>query len=103
MKTCGCVTRHGHGDNAICGQPYVDGIYQCSHCQLADADSALAAMTADRDKYKALAEQFARKLYEHGITKDVAPPVKLLRGEIGSIDCGFRFVAGPGESPTERP
>lgn len=33
----------------------------------------------------------------------IDPSVKLLRGEIGSIDCGFRFVAGPGESPTERP
>lgn len=35
----------------------------------------LADMTSDRDKYKAFAEQFARKLYEHGILKDLSPPI----------------------------
>lgn len=33
------------------------------------------AMEAERDKYKAFAEQFARTLFEHGLIKDVAAPI----------------------------
>lgn len=42
---------------------------------MADAADALVAMTAERDKYKAFAEQFASMLVEHGILKDMAPPI----------------------------
>ena len=31
---CGSSTTMGHGDFAICGQPYYDGIYQCNGCQI---------------------------------------------------------------------
>lgn len=47
-----------------------------THDQMrAYAAAALADMTADRDKYKAFAEQFARMLVEHGIIKDAAAPI----------------------------
>lgn len=42
---------------------------------MADAADALVAMTAERDKYKAFAEQFARTLFEHGIIKDAAAQI----------------------------
>src|SRR5215831_9747438 len=55
-RYCGSFTTMGHGDNAVCGQPYYGGIYQCHGCQVIELKSALAAKEAELEK----AEQRAR-------------------------------------------
>lgn len=49
---------------------------------MAEAADALASVAADRDKYKAFAEQYARMLVEHGIIKDVSREVPGVTVEI---------------------
>jgi hypothetical protein len=34
MSGCGSSTCYGHGDYARCGQPYINGIYECGDCKV---------------------------------------------------------------------
>lgn len=36
--SCGGSTCHGHGDYAVCGKPYIGGIYYCHKCQLKELE-----------------------------------------------------------------
>jgi hypothetical protein len=36
--SCGGSTCHGHGEYAVCGKPYIGGIYYCHKCQLKDLE-----------------------------------------------------------------
>jgi hypothetical protein len=47
---CGDRTLMGHGENAICGQPYVMGIFYCEKCKRRTTKRKLAAVTAQRDE-----------------------------------------------------
>lgn len=40
MPGCGSRTTQGHGDVAVCGQPYYDGIYECDACKIRRLESA---------------------------------------------------------------
>lgn len=55
-RGCGGRTSFGHGDTAICGEPYYSGIYICSACELAalraDLSEALALLTEVLEKFE---------------------------------------------------
>src|SRR5688572_29757088 len=65
MRHCGSSTCFGHGDFAICGKPYVDGIYQCPHCELKDLKEP--AMNASPE-YAALQTQFHKDRADYGVS-----------------------------------
>jgi hypothetical protein len=44
---CGSFTVMGHGENAVCGEPYWDGIYQCPSCKCKDLEKQIAEMKAN--------------------------------------------------------
>jgi len=59
---CGFPTNFGHGDNAICGQPYdIDGIYQCPSCKLKD-------FTMFTQEYAELQRQFHKQRPDYGVS-----------------------------------
>lgn len=43
---CGSSRVMGHGENAICGQPFYNGIYVCADCQKRKLASQLAIACA---------------------------------------------------------
>jgi hypothetical protein len=49
---CNGITRMGHGENAVCGDHYFSGTYQCASCALIDQKPAV---TADDGLVKAIA------------------------------------------------
>lgn len=55
----------GHGDNAICGQPYIDGIYQCPSCKLKDYKEPKVNQLYS-DNYKKLQEDFHVERPDYG-------------------------------------
>lgn len=56
MTYCGSHTVMGHGENAVCGQPYIGGIYQCQTCQITD-------LKAPKMKYTDTYAQLQRQLH----------------------------------------
>ena len=57
-KGCGDRMNMGHGDNAVCGQPYVMGIFYCERCRRQILKENLEELSAQRDDLLAAMQRY---------------------------------------------
>lgn len=65
MTHCGARKCFGHGDFATCGEPYVNGIYQCADCELKDLKESIMNATPE---YAAIQTQFHAARPDYGVS-----------------------------------
>lgn len=73
---CGSHTTMGHGDVAVCGEPYIGGLYRCPHCtvQLLVAENNVLRETLIKTANQL--DEWARQSVQGGWSTHQVDPMK---------------------------